>query len=174
MWKYNFTGQLVTLWVYGYTDYIRYGTSKNTKLTLEIDYAPFPYTLHQNIHCYLFQSSITDHDLDLSLTSQICKSPIFYHWLIYQCLLNVPFSRMILYWVENRSAPSSFIPLLSWFLNSVRQTMLLLNVFCNLDWLLKDTVFRQRNYELFWDGISYYSERPKKQQWKWMNKSILY
>lgn len=93
---------------------------------------------------------------------------------IYQCLLNVPFSRMILYWAENRSAPSSFIPLLSWFLNSARQTMLLLNVFCNLDWLLKDTVFRQRVYELFWDGIFYYSEHPKKQQWKWMNKSILY
>lgn len=154
--------------------YIWYGTLENTKLTLEIDYVPFPYMLPQNSHCYLLQSRIPDQDLHLSLTSQIHKRPIFYHWLIYQCPLNVPFSRMILYWVENRSAPSSFIPLLSWLLNSARQTMLLLNVFCNLDWLLKDTVFRQRVYELFWDGISYYSQRPKKQQWKWMNKSILH
>lgn len=123
---------------------------------------------------FLLYSCATIHDEYLSLTSQIYKSPIIYHPFIYQCLCNVLFSRMVLYWVENRSTPSSFIPLLPWFLNSARQTMLLLKVFCNLDWLLKDPVFRQRVYELFWNAISYYTEHPEKKQWKWRSKSILY
>lgn len=79
MYKNNFTWQLLILLVYGYTSYIWYGTLKNSKLSLEIDYVPFPYMLPQNIHCYSLQSRTTDHDLHLSLTSQIHKRPIFYH-----------------------------------------------------------------------------------------------